>query len=173
MRAPWTAPERGDMTATVEDLKVREAELKARQASLVAQWENVAGRGTEPAKTRDALRRQLDELADERRRIDQEIVTAKEEAKRDGLHALQVSPEYQAAITAALKGLAEELRPYLSMIELTRQAQRRGFVVLAPPVALAKLYLETANWLQLLVRRGIVAERDVPAALRPLMELKL
>lgn len=156
------------MTTTLEGLRAKESKLREEEKELAEQFRTVA-QDANLARRRDEIRKQMEEAADERKRLWPEIASAKEERKRQGVAALLHSSEYSAALTAALEGLAVTLGPWQALYAATKEAQRVGFAAPALPATIGILFAEGSDWLTRLVRRGVLTRRDVPAPLKGLL----
>ena len=157
------------VTATLEDLRTKESKLKERERALAEQWQQ-APDSPEGAKRRASLRRELDEVSAELASIWPQVAATKEQAKKDRLDSLLASPEYRAAVLGSLEGLVTALGPWVGLVEMSVEARRNALAVPLPPGTVSVLYNESKEWLNVLLRRRIIAAKDIPAGLRRLIK---
>lgn len=156
-------------TATLDKLREREVELKAREKELAEEFRTVP-QDRNFARRRDELRRKMAEVSGELMSLSPEVVKIKEQNKKERLDVFLGSREYEEAIAAGLEALAAELLPWLPVLTMSVEATRQGLGVPLPPASKAGLYLEAKRWLDVLIRRGLLAPDDVPPALRSLVK---
>lgn len=159
-------------TDTVERLRGKQEELKARQRELADQFHSAHGGSPDAAKARDKVRLDLQALAEEQRLLGPKIQEAKEQRKRDRLAQMLATPEYRAAVASALAGLEATLGPWSRLLEMTVGGQRGAVAAPALPTAIAGLVVESREWIKRLIRLGAIKESDLPPALCSLLEVK-
>jgi len=159
------------VTTTLEGLRTKETELKEKERELAAQYRSVNDFSPDGAKRRDSLRRELGEVTAELTSIWPKVAAAKEAAKKARLADLLTSAQYRQEVADGLETLAAELSGWLPLLTTTVAATRDNLHVPLPPASKSALYLEGKAWINLLVRRNIIAAKDVPPALKGLLEV--
>jgi len=152
----------------LEELKVRDGQLKERQRELTEKYHVAHGGSPDAAKKRDSIIRDLRTLAEEQSKLSGQICAAKESAKRQRVADLLASTQYHNDVKAAAEALASFLGPWLPLVTTCRA------VPTAPPLPdfIGSAAVGGASWLKTMIRLGVIETSDVPPGLRSLVEVK-
>jgi hypothetical protein len=153
---------------TVAALKEKESELKDREKRLADEF-RACDYSPAGAKRRDEIQQTLHDITEERRTLGPKIQEAKDQRKQEGLEQLLKSPEYREAVGKSLVALEATLGPWLSLVDMTVEAQRGAVAAPALPPAIVQLWVETRGWIKTLIKLEVLKAKDVPAALKALV----
>jgi hypothetical protein len=117
----------------------------------------------------DRIRKELRKVDADADMAEGAFVGAKATARQAATERLLADPAYLATVNKAVEALDERLSPWLSLNQIVVEAGAAGVILPVMPPSIVAEIKESASWIRLLLRKGVIDVAALPPALKALI----